>query len=140
MGDTCFRITATVDGEPVTELDAAVEICVEYAAEDLAVAEGDPALLTFGYYDEATDDWDILTTEINEAAGTICTTISHLSEEDIAPAGGLLWWHYLLIALAALVVILIIVVLLTQHQRQRKKPPSGQRPAEFEPEEMPEPL
>ncbi|MGB2854763.1 MAG: hypothetical protein WBC55_09975, partial [Dehalococcoidia bacterium] len=103
MGDTCFRITATVDGEPVTELDAAVEICVEYGAEDLAVVEGDPALLTFGYYDEDTYDWDILTTELNEAEGTICIYITHLSEfavlgeEDIAPAGGMLWWHYLLI-------------------------------------------
>lgn len=146
MGDTCFRVTATVDGEPVTELEDEVEICVEYGDEDLAVAEGDPAQLTIAYYDEDTGEWDILPTELNEAEGTVCITITHLSEfavlseEGAGEAGGWQWWYYLLIGLAALAVLLVIIVLLMQRKRKKKKPPQKQRPQKFEPEEMPEPL
>ena len=141
MGDTCFRITATVDGEPVTELGADLTICIEYSAGDLAAAGDDPTLLAYAYFDEDAGEWQFPTTVVNETEGTVCTTTRHISDWAVlgeVVAGGWPWWYYLLIGLGALVIILVIVVLLTQ--RQRKKRPSGKRPAEFEPEEMPEPL
>lgn len=116
MGNTCFGVVATVDGEVVTELGTDMTICVEYTPDDLTAADGNPAHLTLAYYDETAGEWQILPKIVGTTDGTVCATTSHLSDWAVLAqiAGGLLLWHYLLIGLGALVVLVFIVMLLTR--------------------------
>ena len=116
MGNTCFSVVATVDGEVVTELGADMTICVEYTPDDLAAANGNPAHLRLAYYDETAGEWQILPKIVDTTDGTVCAITSHLSDWAVLAqiAGGLLWWHYLLIGLGALAAIGFIVMLLTR--------------------------
>ena len=135
MGDTCFSITAMVDGEEVTELGDDVTICIEYSDADVAAAGGDPALLTIAYYDEDSGEWDILPTTVDTDAGLACATTNHLSEWAVLAEeeeeAGWQWWYTLLIVVGALGVAAVVVVLFL---RGEKRPPRRHKP-----EEMPEP-
>ena len=125
MGDTCFRIHATVDGQSVSVLGADMTICVQHSDADLAVAEGNPDLLRLAYYDASAGDWVVLDSTVDD--GTICATTDHLSDwavvaqvvEIVAP--GLQWWHILLIALGG-VAIIGLIVWLTLIRTGRLKP------------------
>ena len=136
MGDTCFSITATVDGEEVTELGDDVTICIEYSSADLDAAGGDPELITIAYFDEDSGEWEVLPTTVDTDAGIACATTNHLSEwavlaEEEEEAGGLLWWHTLLIVVGALGVAALVVVLFLRGEKRQ--------PRRHKPEEMPEP-
>jgi len=136
MGDTCFRITATVDGEGVTELGDDVTICIEYSAADVDAAGGDPALLTIAYFDEDAGEWEVLPTTVDETEGIVCATVDHVSDWAVLGEGeveeaGLAWWHILLIVLAAFVVLLLIIVLFSRRRAAQHRA--------YELEEMPEP-
>lgn len=113
IGDTCFRVQATVDGESVSVLGAAMAICVEYSDADLAVAGGDPDLLSLAYYDATNGEYVVLDSTVDD--GTICATTNHLSDwavvaevVEVVPAG-LQWWYILLIVLGGLAIIGVII-------------------------------
>ena len=143
MGDTCFRITATVDGEEVTELGADVTVCIEYSSADLAAAGGDPTLLTIAYYNEDTDEWEDLPTTVDTDAGIACATTSHLSEwallaEEQEEEAGWQWWYTLLIVVGIIGIAAVVVALFL---RGGRRGPSGRVPEyEEEDEEMLEPV
>ncbi len=135
MGDTCFRITATVDGEEVTELGADVTICIEYSDADVVAAGGDPALLTIAYFNEDSGEWEVLPTTVDTDAGIVCATTNHISDwavfgEEVA--AGWQWWYNLLIGLGVVAIVAVVVVLFI---RGGERPPRRHKP-----EEMPEPL
>ena len=114
MGDTCFSVTAIVDGESVTRLDADVEICVEYSDDDLAAAGGEPTGLRLAYYDETDGDWVMPPTSVDTTAGTICVTTDHLSDWAVlgeVMASGLPWWLWLIIALGVVGIVVLSVVI-----------------------------
>ncbi len=135
MGDSCFHITAMVDGELVTDLRANVTIYVKYSAADKAAADGNPPRLTLAYYDKTADQWQIQPTEVYVTAGTIYTTTNHLGDWSVLArvvSGGLAWWHYLLlVGVGALVVVL--------SHTPRKQPSETNPLDETEPEEVPAP-
>lgn len=113
MGDTCFTVQATVDGQSVSLLGANMTICVEYSDADLDTAEGDSELLRIAYYDAAGGEWVVLDSTVDN--GTICATTDHLSDwavvaeivEVVTP--GLQWWHILLIVLAGVAAIGLVI-------------------------------
>lgn len=114
MGDTCFTITATVDSEPVTQLDVDVEICVEYSDDDLAAAGGGPMGLILAYYDETAGDWVILPTSVDTTSGTVCVTTNHLSDWAVlgeVVASGLPWWLWLIVALGVVGILVVSVLI-----------------------------
>ena len=132
IGDSCFRITAMVDGELVTDLLAKVTICVRYSAADKAAANGNPPRLTLAYYDQTNNQWQIQSSEVHTSAGTICTTTNRLGDWSVLArivVSGLVWWHYLLlVGVGALVVFL--------SHTPRKQPPETKPLEEPEPEEV----
>jgi hypothetical protein len=108
-GTSCFDI------EPDGDLDANVEICVYYTAADKSAGGGDPDNLTLAYKDGST--WVILTTTVDEGAGTICAETDYIGTFAVlgkaaAEGGAWEWWYYLLIGLGALLVVAIIVLIL----------------------------
>ena len=108
MGDTCFRILAVVDGQPVTDLAADATICVKYSAGDKAAADGNPPRLKLAYLDETAGQLRIQPTQVHTTGGTVCATTKQLGVWAVVArvvTGGLLWWHYtLLVGVGALVV------------------------------------
>jgi|GEM_PF-2885649 len=113
IGDTCFRIQATVEDESVSVLAANMTICVEYSDADLAVAEGDPNLLSLAYYDATAGEYVVLDSTVDD--GTICATTNHLSDwavlaqvVEIAPAV-VQWWHILLIVLGGIALMGLVI-------------------------------
>ena len=122
MGDTCFRVRAMVNGQEVSELGADVTICIKYSSADLAAAGGEPTDLRLSYYDEETDEWQVLSTSVDTANGTACATTSHLSDWAVLvrASGGssTAWWVYLVAGAGGLLVLLLIVFLLLR-QRPR---------------------
>jgi len=138
IGDTCFRITVTVDGEEATELDADLTICIEYSTADLAAADCDPALLAIAYFDEDTGEWRDLPTIVYVHGGIICAAANHVSDWAVLAdgeeeAGGWQWWYTLLIVVGIIAVVGVVVVLFLRGGRRR--PAKGLE--DYELEEMP---
>jgi len=121
IGDTCFRIQATVDSGSVSVLGAAMTICVEYSDADLAIAGGDLNLLSLTYYDATAGEYVVLDSTVDD--GTICATTNHLSDwavvaevVEVVPTG-LQWWHILLVVLSGLALIGAVIWLATMRPR-----------------------
>lgn len=129
VASTCFSISATVDGEPVSDLAADMSIEVRYRPADLAAAGGDASSLRLAYYDGGAGGWQVLPTGVDAAAWTLTATTAHLSDWAVlgrAPSGGMTWWPFVVIALAVVAVIVVVVLVA---RRRRRPPPRRRRPA-----------
>ena len=134
MGATCFRVSATVDGEPATELGAEMTICMLYSAGDLAAANGDPTLLRIACCDWSDGEWHPLPTMVDTAEGSVCASTNHLSDWAISvrlATHGLAWWGYVIAAVGIVAIIAVVVVLAGSRFKGRKR--------EVEPVDVPEP-
>ena len=79
-GASIFLIQAfAADGTPVNILEKEITITFRYTDEDLAVAGGDPGLLTLAYYDEDAGEWRHVPTTVDTEARTLACTVDHLS-------------------------------------------------------------
>lgn len=122
LGDTCFSITAEVDGEELTELEQFVTICVEYTQDELDAAEGDPQQLRLAYYDEAAGMWVVLETSLDTDLGVVCAEVNHFSRWAIIvlePSSLPPWW--VLIVASSLLVASITVFILVIHRTRTRQ-------------------
>jgi hypothetical protein len=122
LGDTCFSITAEVDGEELTELEQYVTICVEYTQDELDAAGGDPQKLRLAYYDEGAMEWVVLETSLDIDSGVVCAEVKHLSNWAIVtlvPSSLPPWWA-LIVASSLLVGSILLFVMAIHHTRTRK--------------------
>ena len=122
VGDTCFSITAEVDGEELTELEQYVTICVEYTQDELDAAGGDPQQLRLAYYNETRGEWIALETFLDTDSGVVCTEVNHLSNWAIValePSSLPPWW-VLVVASSLLVASTLVFIFVIQRTRTRQ--------------------
>ena len=122
LGDTCFSITVEAGGEEVAEFEQYVTICVEYSANDVDLAGGDPQQLRMAYYDEAAGEWVVLETSLDTDLGVVCADINHLSRWAIiaiSPSSLPPWW-VLTVASSLLVASILVFILVIHRARIRQ--------------------
>ncbi len=106
-GDTRFSV------EGADNLEKEVTICIRYTDADLAAAGGEPDKLALSYYDEAVEEWVIVDTTVDTAAGTLTANTSHFSKwsvmgQDVATGSGFPLWGWVLSGIAGILVIVVI--------------------------------
>jgi len=118
LGGTCFVVMAKYGDGTLADLEADVEICVQYSAGDLAAAGGKAHHLKLARFDQATSAWLVLVTSVDTDAAAICSNTNHLSDWIVVaevPAS-LMWWHILLIVLGALLLLALLGTALTRRR------------------------
>lgn len=91
----------------------------------MAVADGDPRLLTLSRYDESTGEWVVLPTTVDTVAKTITAITNKASRWSVMarevpaeqPAGGLPVWVWI-IGGAAVIMLVVVVLLVRGKGRQ----------------------
>jgi len=112
VATTCFR----VDG--LTGLLAKeATVTVKYTAADLDKAEGDASRLRLARWDEAQNQWSVLTTKVDKEAMTLTTNTNQLSmwAVMVAPPTAVNWW--LLVIIGVVIIILLVYFLAIRRRR-----------------------
>jgi hypothetical protein len=79
-----YRITATADGEEITDFDTDLTISFEYTDDQISDLE--EGSLQVYYYDEDTSSWVALDTSLDAEGNAASVTVNHLT--DFALMGG----------------------------------------------------
>lgn len=126
VGGTCFRVTAVVDGEEVSQLTAPLTICIAYSSDDVAAAAGQPTDLLLAYVDGATGEWQVLPTMVDTDEGTVCALTSHLSNWAVlarTSGSSSSTWVYVVAGLGGLIIVLGVVFLVSRRPIRRSATP-----------------